>query len=56
MKFDRRKFLHLTASAAIIPAASRVAIAETYPSRPIRLIVRFTAGVASDLIARQTAV
>ena len=52
MEIDRRKFLHLTASAAVLPATSRVAIAETYPSRPIRLIVGFTAGAASDVIAR----
>ncbi len=45
-------FLGLTASAAAIPAASRIAIADTYPSRPIRLIVGFTAGAASDVIAR----
>jgi len=52
MEIHRRKFLHLTASAAAIPAASRIAIADTYPSRPIRLIVGFTAGAASDVIAR----
>ena len=52
MEIHRRRFLHLTASAAAIPAASRIAIADTYPSRPIRLIVGFTAGTASDVIAR----
>jgi tripartite-type tricarboxylate transporter receptor subunit TctC len=52
MEIHRRRFLHLTASAAAIPAASHIAIADTYPSRPIRLIVGFTAGAASDVIAR----
>jgi len=52
MEIHRRKLLHLTASAAAIPAASRIAIADTYPSRQIRLIVGFTAGAASDVIAR----
>lgn len=52
MAIHRRKFLHLTAGAAALPAASRVAIADAYPSRPIRLIVGFTAGAASDVIAR----
>ena len=52
MQIHRRKLLRLTASAAAIPVASRIAIAESYPSRPIRLIVGFTAGAASDVIAR----
>jgi tripartite-type tricarboxylate transporter receptor subunit TctC len=52
MAIHRRKFLRLTASAAAIAAAPRVAIADTYPSHPIRLIVGFTAGAASDVIAR----
>jgi tripartite-type tricarboxylate transporter receptor subunit TctC len=36
---SRRRFLHLAASAAALPAVSRAAFAQTYPSRPIRLIV-----------------
>ena len=52
MEIDRRKLLGLMASATVFPATSRIAIAETYPSRPIRLIVGFTAGAASDVIAR----
>jgi tripartite-type tricarboxylate transporter receptor subunit TctC len=48
----RREFLRLAASAVAIPAASSVALADAYPSRPIRLIVGFTAGAASDVIAR----
>jgi tripartite-type tricarboxylate transporter receptor subunit TctC len=52
MDVYRRKFLQLTAGAAAMPAVSRVASADTYPSRPIRLIVGFTAGAASDVVAR----
>ena len=52
MEIDRRKLLGLMASATVFPATSRIAIAEAYPSRPIRLIVGFTAGAASDVIAR----
>ena len=52
MEIDRRKLLGLMASATVFPATSRIAMAETYPSRPIRLIVGFTAGAASDVIAR----
>lgn len=52
MRLDRRRFLNLTAAATAIPAASRIAVAEAYPSRPIRLIVGFTAGAASDVVAR----
>jgi tripartite-type tricarboxylate transporter receptor subunit TctC len=52
MKLPRRKFLHLTAGAAALPAVSRFAWAQTYPSRPVRLIVGFGAGSASDILAR----
>ena len=52
MPIHRRQFLQLSASAAAMPAASRMAAAATYPARPIRLIVGFTAGAASDVIAR----
>ena len=52
MKLPRRKFLHLAASAAALPAASRIASADTYPSRPVRIIVGFPAGNTSDTIAR----
>ena len=51
MKLPRRKFLQLAAGAAAIPAVSRIAKAQTYPSRPVRLIVGFGAGSASDMIA-----
>ncbi|HEY2530501.1 MAG TPA: tripartite tricarboxylate transporter substrate binding protein [Xanthobacteraceae bacterium] len=52
MKLPRRKFLHLAAGAAVLPAASRFARADTYPSRAVHLIVGFPAGNASDTLAR----
>ncbi len=52
MKFHRRQFLNLTAAAAMLPAASRIAAADTYPSRPVRLIIGFTPGAASDVVGR----
>ena len=44
MKLPRRQFLHLAAGAAALPAVSRIAWAQTYPTRPVRLIVGFSAG------------
>jgi tripartite-type tricarboxylate transporter receptor subunit TctC len=55
MKLPRRKFLHLAAGAAALPAVSRIARADTYPAHPVRMIVGFPAGNASDIIARLTA-
>jgi tripartite-type tricarboxylate transporter receptor subunit TctC len=52
MKLPRRNFLHLAAGAAALPSVSRVARAQAYPSRPVRLIVPFPAGQAMDSIAR----
>src|SRR5262245_34153501 len=52
MKLPRRKFLHLAAGAAALPAVSRVARAQTYPTRPVRLIVGFPAGGNADTTAR----
>jgi len=52
MKLPRRKFLHLAAAAAALPAASHVAWAETYPARPVHLIVGFAAGGPQDIVMR----
>jgi tripartite-type tricarboxylate transporter receptor subunit TctC len=52
MKLPRRRFLHLAAGAAAVPAVLRFAWAQAYPSRPVRIIVPFPAGQASDSIAR----
>ena len=48
----RRQFLHLAAGAAVLPLASRVALAQTYPSRPVRVIVGQPAGGGDDTVMR----
>src|SRR5215470_4723672 len=52
MKLPRRQFLQLAGAAAVAPAFSRVATAQSYPSRPITIIVPFPAGGGTDVVAR----
>ena len=52
MKLPSRNFLHLAAGAAALPTVSRVTWAQTYPSRPVHIVVGFTAGGTGDITAR----
>jgi tripartite-type tricarboxylate transporter receptor subunit TctC len=49
---SRRRLLHLTANAAALSAASKIAGADTYPARPVRVVVGFAAGQAIDIVTR----
>jgi len=55
IKFPRRKFLHLAASTAALSIAQGIAGAQTYPSRPVRIVVGFPAGIAPDVTTRLVA-
>src|SRR5215212_7267200 len=52
MKLPRRKFLVSFTAAAVLPAFSRIATAQNYPARPIRIIVTSAAGGTQDILAR----
>jgi tripartite-type tricarboxylate transporter receptor subunit TctC len=52
MKLQRRHFLHLAAGAAALPALPRMARAQVYPTRPVRIITGFPAGGGVDIVAR----
>src|SRR5262250_261067 len=52
MRLSRRGFLRLAAGAAAVPAVSRLASAQSYPARPVRLIIGYTPGGSADITAR----
>src|SRR5476649_1629918 len=52
MNIPRRRFLQLAAGAAALPAATRIAFSDSYPTRPVHLVAGFAAGSASDINAR----
>jgi tripartite-type tricarboxylate transporter receptor subunit TctC len=52
LKLARRRFLYLAAGAAVVPAVSRIATAQTYPTRPVRFIIGYPPGGSADITAR----
>jgi tripartite-type tricarboxylate transporter receptor subunit TctC len=52
MNFPRRRFLQMATSAVALPAVSRIAVAESYPARPIRIVVGSAAGDLTDIVGR----
>ncbi len=55
MKLPRRKFLYLAASATVLPATSCIAEAQTYPSRPVTMVIGYAAGGPTDVVGRVVA-
>jgi hypothetical protein len=55
VKFPRRRFLHLVLGAAALPTISGIAKGQTYPAKPVRIVVGFPPGGVSDVHARLTA-
>jgi tripartite-type tricarboxylate transporter receptor subunit TctC len=54
MKLPRRNFLHLAAGAVVLPAVSQIARAQTYPVRPVRMVIGYPPGGSADITARLT--
>jgi tripartite-type tricarboxylate transporter receptor subunit TctC len=52
VKLARRRFLHLAAGATALPAVSRIASAQAYPTRPVRIVVAAAAGGGTDILGR----
>ena len=52
MKLPRRRFLYLATAAAALPSLARMAAAQTYPARPVRLIIGYPPGGSADITAR----